>query len=257
MARVVEELGGKIHLPCPVRSLVLDGRKVTGILLESGETVAADEVVINADFAHAMSRLVPEGKLKKYTPKKLAEKKYSCSTFMIYLGIDGTVPLDHHTIFFAKDYHANLNDISKRKVLSKDISFYVQNASVTDPSLAPAGKSALYILVPTPNQSGSVAWGEERESFKNHVLDLVEKRANIPDLRSRVRVERVISPLDWQEDGRIYLGATFNLAHTFSQLLYLRPRNKFEELDHCYLVGGGTDRPYFLQMRLEEMRADS
>ncbi|MBL0250877.1 MAG: hypothetical protein IPQ26_09625 [Elusimicrobia bacterium] len=48
------------------------------------------------------------------------------------------------------------------------------------PVLAPAGHSALYVLVPTPNQSSSVAWGEERLAFKNHVLDLVEKRAGLP-----------------------------------------------------------------------------
>ena len=240
MARVVAEEGGKIRLSTPVRQLTLEGRRVTGVELENGERATADEVIINADFAHAMSRLLPAGTLKKYAPARLAKKKYSCSTFMMYLGVEGAVPLDHHTIFFAKDYKANLHDISTRKVLSKDISFYIQNASVTDPSLAPAGHSALYVLVPTPNQSSSVAWGEEREAFKNHVLDLIEKRAGLPDLRRRIRAERVITPLDWQEDGRIYLGATFNLAHTFSQLLYLRPRNKFEELDRCYLVGGGT-----------------
>ena len=240
MARVVEELGGKIHLSSPVRSLMLDGRRVTGVHLESGETVTADEVIINADFARAMSRLVPAGTLKKYTAKKLVKKQYSCSTFMIYLGVNGKIPLDHHTIFFAKDYRSNLHDISTRKVLSDDISFYIQNASATDPSLSPEGKSTLYILVPAPNQSGSVDWTAEKESFKNHVLDLVVERTGIKDLRRRIVVERVITPLNWEEDGLIYQGATFNLAHTFSQLLYLRPRNKFEELDHCYLVGGGT-----------------
>jgi phytoene desaturase len=140
MARVVEENGGKIHLSNPVKSLVSGRPPGHGVRLESGETVTADEVIINADFAHAMSHLVPAGKLKKYTPKKLAKKQYSCSTFMIYLGIDGKVPLDHHTIFFAKDYKSNLHDISTRKVLSNDISFYIQNASVTDPTLAPEGK---------------------------------------------------------------------------------------------------------------------
>jgi len=38
----------------------------------------------------------------------------------------------------------------------------------------------------------------------------------------------------------VYLGATFNLAHNLSQMLYFRPRNKFEELDNCWLTGGGT-----------------
>ena len=38
----------------------------------------------------------------------------------------------------------------------------------------------------------------------------------------------------------ISFGATFNLAHDFLQMLYLRPRNRFEELENCYLTGGGT-----------------
>jgi len=57
------------------------------------------------------------------------------------------------------------------------------------------------------------------------------------DLRDHIEVERVITPLDWEEKHRVYLGATFNLSHKFSQLFYLRPRNRFEELAICYLVG--------------------
>jgi phytoene desaturase len=60
------------------------------------------------------------------------------------------------------------------------------------------------------------------------------------DLRDHIEVERIVTPLGWEEEHRVYLGATFNLSHRFSQLLYLRPRNRFEELDNCYLVGGGT-----------------
>ncbi|MCG3203588.1 MAG: All-trans-zeta-carotene desaturase [Elusimicrobia bacterium] len=240
MARVVEEVGGTIRLSTPVASLLLEGRTVKGVKLESGETVEADEVILNADFAHAMSKLVPSGTLEKYSVKKLKKKKYSCSTFMLYLGVNKKIPLNHHTIFFAKDYRTNVRRIFSEKTLSDDMSFYIQNASVTDPSLAPEGKSTLYVLVPVPNRMGSVDWTREKEPFKNRVLDLIVERAGIKDLRSHIEVERVITPLDWEEKQRIYAGATFNLAHTFSQLLYLRPRNKFEELDHCYLVGGGT-----------------
>ncbi len=240
MARVVEEAGGKIRLSTPVASLLLEGRRVKGVKLESGETVEADEVILNADFAHAMSKLVPAGRLKKYSEKKLKKKKYSCSTFMLYLGVNKKIPLNHHTIFFAKDYRTNVRRIFSEKILSDDMSFYIQNASVTDPSLAPEGKSTLYVLVPVTNRMGEVYWTKEKEHFKNRVLDLMAARAGLKDLRSHIEVERIITPLDWEEKQRIYAGATFNLAHTFSQLLYLRPRNKFEELDHCYLVGGGT-----------------
>jgi phytoene desaturase len=159
---------------------------------------------------------------------------------MIYLGVKKRYALDHHTIVFAKDYRTNVRNIFVDKILSDDVSFYVQNASVTDPTLAPDGKSTIYILVPIGNRLGPTAWAKEKEPFKHKVLDLVTQRTPMKDLRDQIEVERVITPLDWEQKGLIYLGATFNLSHTFSQLLYLRPRNRFEELRNCYLVGGGT-----------------
>jgi phytoene desaturase len=50
----------------------------------------------------------------------------------------------------------------------------------------------------------------------------------------------VVSPAEWQNAENIHLGATFNLSHQFSQMLYWRPHNQFEEFKGCYLVGGGT-----------------
>jgi len=240
MAKVIEEHGGKIRTSTPVKSLWVEGRAVRGVRLESGESIAADDVVLNADFAHAMSHLVEPGLLKKYSRENLRKRDYSCSTFMIYLGAKKRYDMDHHTIVFAKDYHSNVKNIFQDRTLSDDMSFYVQNASVTDPTLAPEGKSAIYILVPIGNRLGAIDWTKEREPFKQMILDLVTRRTPMKDLRDQIEVERVITPLDWEEKGRIYLGATFNLSHTFSQLLYLRPRNRFEELDNCFLVGGGT-----------------
>ena len=60
------------------------------------------------------------------------------------------------------------------------------------------------------------------------------------DIREHIEEERVITPLDWRDERNVYEGATFNLAHNWRQMIYLRPRNKFEEFDNCYLVGGGT-----------------
>ena len=240
MADVVREEGGSIKLSTPVRSLMLDGKTVKGVILETGEEVPADDVIINADFAHAMTRLVPPGVLKKYSEPRLRKKEYSCSTFMMYLGINGVCPMDHHTVIFAKDYKTNVNNIFHRKILSEDMSFYVQNASVTDPSLAPPGKSTLYILVPVPNRTADIDWDKERDTFRARVLDMVIARTPMKDLMSRIETEKIITPQDWDESYDIFFGATFNLSHRMSQLLYLRPHNRFEELRNCYLVGGGT-----------------
>lgn len=240
MAETAEANGAKLHLNTPVKQLKLDGRKAVGVELENGETVPADEIVINADFGHAMTNLVPEGVLRKYAPAKLARKRFSCSTFMLYLGLDKIYDVPHHTIVFAKDYKRNVDEVFLTKQLSDDISFYVRNASVTDPHLAPEGKSAVYVLVPVPNLRGDIDWQAERESFREKVLTAIETRTDMKDIREHIEAERIITPIEWNEDHDVYLGATFNLAHTIRQMIYLRPHNQFEELDHCYLVGGGT-----------------
>jgi phytoene desaturase len=239
MAKVCREHGVDIRLETPVKQLILDGRKVQGVELESGERILAEETVLNADFGYAMEHLVPKGTLRKYRPEKLRNMDFSCSTFMLYLGLDKVYDLPHHTIFFAKDYRQNIEDVFTYKKLSKEISFYIRNASVTDPGLAPDGHSAVYVLVPVPNLTADVDWEQEKAGFRERVLEAMEKRGGMEDLRSHIREEMVLAPDDWEAKG-IFQGATFNLSHKLSQMLYFRPRNRFEELDQCYLVGGGT-----------------
>jgi phytoene desaturase len=60
------------------------------------------------------------------------------------------------------------------------------------------------------------------------------------DIRDHIEVEKTITPHQWEQDYNVYQGATFNLAHNLSQMLYFRPHNKFDELKNLYLVGGGT-----------------
>lgn len=239
MARVCGELGVSVRLGTPVKRLVLEGRRVRGVELASGENILAEETVLNADFGYAMKNLVPLGKLKKYSPERVDAREYSCSTFMLYLGLDKIYDLPHHTIFFASDYRKNIREIFQDKVLSEDLSFYVRNASVTDPALAPPGHSAVYVLVPVPNRTAPIDWGREKQRFRDGVIAAIETRCCMTDLRKHIREEIVFTPQTWQ-DMNIQFGATFNLAHSLGQMLYFRPHNKFEELDSCYLVGGGT-----------------
>jgi len=240
MARVVQEEGGQIHLDSPVREVIVEKGTAKGVLLENGERVMADYLVINADFAHAMTHIVKPADRRIYTDRDLAGRDYSCSTFMLYLGLDRQYDIPHHNIIFAEDYQQNIREIADTKVLSADPSFYLQNASLTDPTLAPAGKSTLYVLVPVPNNSSKIDWQKEKASFRRLVLDKIMERSELADLEAHIEVEKVITPLDWEEEYHIYQGATFNLAHKLTQMLYFRPHNRFEEFKNCYLVGGGT-----------------
>ncbi|MGD6872242.1 phytoene desaturase family protein [Sutcliffiella horikoshii] len=254
MAKVVIEYGGTINLGTGVKKLWLEGRKVKGVILENGSKVEADEVVVNGDFAHVMTNLVDEDVLQKYSKRKLEKKKYSCSTFMIYLGLDTVYDLPHHSIIFAEDYKKNVEEITKTKKLSSDPSIYVQNASVTDPTLAPTGKSALYILAPVPNNFSEIDWQENKDKFRELVFETLEKKSGFRGLRDHIEVEKIITPADWEKEVLVYKGATFNLGHQLTQMMVLRPHNKFEELDNCWLVGGGTHPGSGLPTILESAR---
>jgi phytoene desaturase len=258
MARAATESGAKIHLDTPVKRLTFDGDAVTGIELANGERERADAVVLNADFGHAMTKLVPPEKLRKYAPDKLAKMDFSCSTFMLYLGVNGRVPMSHHTIVFAKDYRRNVRQIFRDKTLpNDDFSFYLQNASVTDPTLAPAGKSALYALVPVPNQQSGIDWQAAAPAFRSRLLQLIEERTPLKNLSANIEAERLVTPHDWQHRHNVHLGATFNLSHRWSQMLHRRPHNEFEEFRNCYLVGGGTHPGSGLPVIYESARISS
>jgi len=240
MADVARGNGADVRLSTPVDRVLVQGRRAVGVRLADGEKIECDDVVLNADFGHAATHLFEPGTLRRYTPDRLARMKYSCSTYMMYLGLDKRYDMPHHTIVFAGDYRDNVQRIFGGRDLTDDLSFYVRCADATDATLAPEGESAVYVLAPVPNLRGEIDWEKRRAPFRETLLHAIEQRTAMKDLRAHIKEERVIAPPDWEQEYRVYKGATFNLAHNLGQMIYLRPRNKFEEIDHCYLVGGGT-----------------
>ena len=116
--------------------------------------------------------------------------------------------------------------------------------------------STLYVLVPVTHQHPNVDWSRERERYRALVLARLAK-IGIKDLENRIRFEHMITPADWDRGYEIHRGATFNLAHNLSQMLHLRPRNRFEDLESVYLVGGGTHPGSGLPVIFESARITS
>jgi phytoene desaturase len=200
-------------------------------------------VIVNADFAHAMPRLVPDALRPRWTDRKIETARYSCSTFMLYLGVEGRFPeLAHHTVMLCEGYERNIRQLESG-ILPDQPSFYLHNPSILDPSMAPPGHSALYLLVPVPNLRDAAAqgfdWEREAPRFRRLVLDRLGK-LGLGDIEGRIRYERMVTPRDWRDTYSVGHGATFNLSHDLRQMLCFRPRNRFEGMDGVYLVGGGT-----------------
>ncbi len=238
MARVAERLGVEIRLDTPVERIAFAGRRATGVVA-GGEEIAAEAVILNADFAHAVPKLVPDRLRKDWSDRKIEKARYSCSTFMLYLGVEGTFPqLAHHNVLLAEEYQRNIRQIQSGE-LPDAPSLYVQNPCITDPSLAPPGHSSLYVLVPVPNLRHGGDWKAEAPRYRRLALDRL-KTLGLHDIEPRIRYERIVSPQSWQDEFAVGYGATFNLSHDLMQMLSFRPRNRFNDTEGLYLVGGGT-----------------
>jgi phytoene desaturase len=239
MARICKELGVEFLMEEPVDEVLVEKGKAVGVKTAKRKLMA-DAVVMNADFADAARKLIPNKHRQKWTDKKIASKKFSCSTFMMYLGIEGRYDdIAHHTIYLAENYKQNLRDIEELHRLSENPSFYVQNASVTDPTLAPKGMSTLYVLLPVTHETEMIDWQEEMPKFRALALKQIA-RLGIKDIENRIVTEKIMTPQGWSEEFGLYKGATFSMAHSLDQMLHLRPHNRFEDVQSMYLTGGGT-----------------
>jgi len=241
MGRMAERLGAEIRLGEAVEAIAYEGRRAVGVEA-GGRRHAADAVVINGDFAKTVPQLVPDALRRQWPDRKIAQARYSCSTFMLYLGIEGTLPLAHHTVLLSEDYRRNIHQIEVGEMPDAP-SLYAQYATGTDPSLAPPGHSTLYVLVPVPNMRDAAEHGFDWSTETPRIRALAMRRLaeiGLPDIESRIRYERIVTPADWRDSYDIGFGATFNLSHDLGNMLCFRPRNRFAEIEGLYLVGGGT-----------------
>ncbi|WP_245824891.1 phytoene desaturase family protein [Neoasaia chiangmaiensis] len=258
MMRAARRFGVTFQFDTPIRSLHLERGRARGVVTDRGME-PADAVVMNADFARAMTKLTPDSARKRWTDRNLARKKYSCSTFMMYLGLEGPPPdRGHHTIFLSSDYDRNFADIEAGRILSDRASLYVQNACVTDPTQAPPGHSTLYVLMPVGNlREGGLAWNDATRDAARRIALARLKDAGFGDVESRIRFEKIVTPADWESDFDVHRGAVFNLAHNLGQMLHYRPHNRFEDIPGVYLVGGGTHPGSGLPVIFEGARISS
>jgi phytoene desaturase len=240
MQEIIESRGGKIHLNTPVKRLILKKREAKGVLLENKKRVYADTVILNANFAYAINKLISKGTLTRYAPEVIQKRRHSCSTFMVYLGLDTVFEsVPHHTYVFPQDYKKYIESVFSAKKLPHDLALYIQNPSVIDETLAPKGKSTLYVMVQVPNNTSKINWYVEEQDFVKHILQQIEARTPFKHIQSHIESIFTISPKEWEEKN-VYHGSVYNLDHTLMQMLYFRPHNIFEDVSNCFLVGGGT-----------------
>lgn len=241
MARQFERIGGTVRLGDKVSAIHTIGDHVAEVECESGWRGRFDAVASNGDIMHTYRDLLAGTPRGQDMAKKLAHKRFTPSVFVVHFGLEGTWPgIPHHSVLFGPRYKGLLDDIYEHGVLPRDFSIYLHHPSVTDPGMAPAGKSTFYALIPVANLGKlPVDWKEIGPVLERRVLAEVSRRL-IPDLEDRLVTSFHYAPSDFESDYSAYKGNAFSLEPLLTQSAWLRGHNRDDKLKNFYLVGAGT-----------------
>ena len=237
---LIESQGGSLRCNSEVDHITLDGQTATGVKLKSGEVIAADIVVSNADSAWTYKHLLPAKARKRWTDSRLQKARYSMSLFVWYFGTKRQYEdVAHHTILLGPRYRELLQDIFKHKKLADDFSLYLHRPTATDPSLAPPGCDAFYVLSPVPHLASGTDWSTEAARYQNALCEALSATL-LPGLKDEIVTTHCLTPQDFQDRLNSVQGAAFGLEPILTQSAWFRPHNKSEDIDNLFLVGAGT-----------------
>ncbi len=240
MVNLLGDRGVPVRCEADVKRILVEDGRAAGVELRSGERIAADIVVSNADAAWTYKHLVPDAPRRTWTDRKLARAKYSMSLFVWYFGTNRQYhDVPHHQMVLGPRYEGLLTDIFLKHKLTEDFSLYLHRPSASDPSVAPAGHDCFYALSPVPHLDSGVNWATEAETYRQRVQRRLEETV-LPGLGQHIVTSRVTTPQQFHDDLLSYKGAAFGMEPRLLQSAWFRPHNRSEDLPGLFLVGAGT-----------------
>ncbi len=253
LVKLFEELGGELRLSSPVEQIEVgagEGGRVVHRVSAAGEARGRetgatpevfDVVVSNADIHHTYADLFGDDPRAQKAARKIAKLDWSMSLFVLYFGTDRPYrdEVVHHTVVFGPRYRELLAEIFRGDALPDDFSLYLHAPTHTDPSLAPPGCGAFYVLSPVPHLGNArLDWDAISADYADRILAGLETL--MPDLRKHVVTRRWITPDTFARELRSYHGSAFSCAPRLTQSAWFRPHNRDKRIPGLYLVGAGT-----------------
>ena len=241
LVRLFQDLGGELRLSCPVEEIRTRNGRVVGLTAADGWSADFDAVASNADVVHTYRDLLRREPAAAGMASRLLRRRYSMSLFVLYFGTRRRhTQLAHHDILFGPRYRELIKDIFEGPGLAEDFSLYLHAPTLTDPSVAPEGCEAFYVLSPVPHLgTARIDWEKEGPRYRDRLLDYMEKRY-IPNLRQDLVTTRIFTPLDFQRVLNAHDGSAFSLEPILTQSAWFRVHNRDDRIGGLYFAGAGT-----------------
>ncbi len=236
---LARKLGVDIHVACPIKRIATDGQKVSALITADGREFPVASVISNSDVVLTHQELLPGKPAQNFRNRRSYEP--ACSGVVLYLGLNKRYDhLAHHDFVFSRDPEREFHDIYKRGVPAADPTCYLCAPSGSDPSVAPAGGEALYILVHTPYIRPGQDWKKMLPDYRRVIFQKLARTANLKDLETRIISERVLTPEDIRDRYHVWKGAIYGLASHGRFNGAFKPANRSRDVKGLYLAGGSA-----------------
>lgn len=238
LEKLGRELGVTYRYNAPVASLEKQGARISAAVLASGERVAGDSVVVNADLPWAYQHLLGE------PLPNIEKKRFSCSVVLMYIGTNREYPtIEHHNFLVSPDMREACRMLFEDHRMPDESPIYLVSTTRTDKSQAPEGCENLFVLSLAPSDHPDPAqrmdWAVEGPKVEARLLERLENWL-LPDLRKHIVTKRFVTPADFTANYGNLRGEAFGLSHNLMQIGAFRPANQHARYRNLFFVGQST-----------------
>ena len=238
--RLARELGVDIRLNARVKEVKLNGKKISGILMDDGEFLPAETVVSNIDVTTTHELI--QGEVGEKRRKQLYKQAPASSGQILLLGVEGHYPeLAHHNILFSSDYKREFHQLFKENRIPDEPTVYVCITSKTDVDHAPNGCENWFVMINAPALPLTPRPPQEIEEEKARVTELLLDRlaAFGFDVRRRIRYQQLLTPTYLHQRTGAFRGSIYGISFNDRFAPFKRPRN-YGEIKGLFFAGGST-----------------
>ncbi len=229
---LLDERGAELRTNARVARIDAPSNSVQGIELENGDRLAADLVIMNGDTSSSPGLLGG-------TVTKLPAADRSLSGLVLLVGINRRVAdLHHHNVFFSRDYAEEFRQLFIERRIPDDPTVYVNVPSQSDPSSAPQGGEALFLMINAP-ATGEQWDGPRIAEARNRVFNRL-RASGFPDIEGHIVVEHAVTPQMLAERFGMPGGAIYGPHSHGWRKTFFRPPNKDKHVRGLYYAGGSA-----------------
>ena len=233
LVELAREKGVNIHCNSEISKVNASGSLAKGLEV-NGDIHLFDGIVAGADYHHVEQNLLDEH-YRNYTTEYWNKREMAPSSLLFYVGLDKKLEnIDHHTLFFDEDFDNHAREIYDDPKWPASPLFYMSCSSITDSTVAPAGKENIVFLIP-------LAPGlEDSNKMREHYFDMVSERLEKltgNNIKDSILVKESYCVSDFEKDYHAFKGNAYGLANTLRQTAILKPRMRNKKLNNFYYTG--------------------